>query len=141
MRHFLLALAATLVSTAVSAQVPRYGASHVPPNTVNPPQSVALKNAPAPQPPPPAPPPVEFPLPPLMTQPAGGLTHGFPGFFSRGDSREFSPSRHRAPRTVPFSIPLVPGYIVSAEGTDTSARAPMVVEASGMLQLPVTPVR
>ena len=143
MRHFLIALAATLVSTTVSAQVPRYGASHVPANSVNPPPPVAPRNVPAPQPPPltPAPPPVEFPLPPLMTPPAGGLTHGFPGFFSRGDSQEFSPSRRRAPRTVPFSIPLVPGYIVSAEGTDTSARAPMVGEASGMLRLAVTPAR
>jgi len=143
MRHLLIALAATLVSTAVSAQVPRYGASHVPPNTVNPLPPVAPRNAPAPQPPPltPAGPPVEFPLPPLMTPPAGGLTHGFPGFFSRGDAQEFSPSRRRAPRTFPFAIPLVPGYIVSAEGTDTSARAPMVVEASGMLRLSVTPAR
>src|SRR5438552_4273380 len=133
MRHFLIALAATLVSTTVSAQVPRYGASRVPANTVNPPPPVAPRNVPAPQPPPlvPAPPPVEFPLPPLMTPPAGGLTHAFPGFLSRGDAPEFSPSRRHRSRTLPVSIPLVSGYMISAEGTDTSGRAPVVVEASG----------
>ncbi len=141
MRHLLIALSAVLVSTAVSAQVPRYGAAQAPPITVNPPPPVTHRNA-APQPPPspPAAPPIQFPLPPLMTPPAGGLTHGFPGFLSRSDAPEFSPSRRHGPRTLPFSIPLVPGYIVAAEGTDTSGRAP-VVAASGLLRLSVTPAR
>src|SRR5437773_550970 len=141
MRLLLIALAATLVSTAVSAQVPRHGASHAQPSTVNPPPPAAPRNAAPPPPLVPAPPPVEFPLPPLMTPPAGGLTHAFPGFLSRGDAPEFSPSRRHRSRTLPVSIPLVSGYMVSAEGTDTSGRAPVVVEASGELRLSVTPER
>jgi len=140
MRHFLIALAATLVSTTAGAQVPRYGAAQTPPPRVNPPPPAAPRHAAPPPPTVPAAPPTEFPLPPLMTPPAGGLTHGFPGFFSRDDAPEFSPSRRRAPRTLPLSIPLVPGYIV-ADGTDTSPRAPAVAAASGTLLLSVTPGR
>src|SRR5262245_57296759 len=143
MRHFLIAFVTALVATAADAQVPRYGAAHVPPVTINPPPPAVPRITPPPQSPPPPPAsPVEFPLPPLMTPPAGGLTHGFPGFFApRSDAPEFSPSRRHAPRALPFAVPLVSGYFVGAEPADASPRAPIVTDASGTLRLAVTPGR
>jgi hypothetical protein len=140
MRHLLLAVvAAAAFSATAHAQRPTGGAAP----TVTPSQGAApTRTAPqhpsAPQVP--AAPPVLFPLPPLMTPPAGGLTHRFPGFFSHGfDAREFSPSRR--PRKIPpYGSYYIPGYIVPSE-PDVPPEVPAAEEANGLLRLSVIPDR
>jgi hypothetical protein len=80
-----------------------------------------------------------FPLPPLMTQPAGGLTSGFPGFFSseaRGPRRT-TPFHRHAPFGTAFYGGFVPGYAIADEPVERAR--PAVVEAPGALRLSVTP--
>lgn len=140
MRHLLVAIAAAaaLGATAQAQQRRTYGAAP----SVAPSQGTA---APRPNPqlssPPqvPAAPPVVFSLPPLMPQPAGGITHDLPGFLSHDlDAREFSPLRRR-PKGLPLYGAYVPGYIMLPVEPEAPPEAASAAPPNGQLRLSVIP--
>jgi hypothetical protein len=140
MRTLLIALALS-ISTTAQAQ-PIHGAAQTPPVTqipASPPrQAPSRPHAPPPQS---VPPPTVFPLPPLTTPPAGGLTHGFPGFFANDTSvpRRMTPSGRHSPIVTPFIGGFVGGYPVGEDPADRARAATPPAEPPGVLRLAVTP--
>jgi hypothetical protein len=148
MRGLIIALA-LLIPTAARAQRV-YGASHpLPiPETQPAPQPQPSHHPPAP--PQTVPPPIVFPLPPLMTPPAGGITSGFP--FEPSDPTRPPRDLYRVtgresfalPRSTPFIGGLYPGVypmdLAPAPTTPPAYPAPAPARvATGLLRLSVTP--
>ncbi len=136
-----LALAVTLATgtTTAHAQDVRVSPTPVPPPTQ------ARSPVPLPRPtvlvpvPISTPPPTKFPLPQLMTPPAGGLTHQFQGFTTNPARPGRDLFRSRAGATgVQQYLPYLGGGYPMAEGAPANYPPPAPSE-TGLLRLAVTP--
>jgi len=106
----------------VHAQTRQGSQRHAPPAPAHAPRTV--------------PPPIVYPLPPLTTLPAGGLTPRFDNRAFRPDA----PRRRQYPSSGYAPFFLGPGYgDFYAPDAAATAAAPLPVRATGFLQLAVTP--